>query len=395
MSSTIRVGFVGCGIISGRHLKGLKVLKKTGAHDFKLTALASKTRKHAESFAENVSRDLDQETPDIMPSYGELFTSGKVDAVIVCTMHSQHHTMACEAFEAGLHVAVEKPLAITIKAGQAMIDAANKAGKVLANFENFHYDTWVRWSRWAVESGALGNVQMVFQGKSGIGSDTPNKVTLDTPWRITKLGAGAGITLDGGVHDFAAIRAIAGEIDEVSGLTSRFVDVRVCCDGTEVPNETEDVGLATLRFKNGAVGLYAHSVVIPGKQTEIGIPIHAHGSKGSLICNRENGGEIFVAEKSQGNVKDLYGETCPQARKGREFPKGIDDNFALEQYEFFSAINQNRQCETDGRDGLIDMACAYSIIESATLGRPVKVDDVLAGKISKYQREIDRHYELI
>jgi hypothetical protein len=43
---------------------------------------------------------------------------------------------------------------------------------------------------------------------------------------------------------------------------------------------------------------------------------------------------------------------------------------------------------------LLDLATAYTVLESATLNRPVTVDDVLTGKVDAYQAEIDAHYSL-
>ena len=48
--------------------------------------------------------------------------------------------------------------------------------------------------------------------------------------------------------------------------------------------------------------------------------------------------------------------------------------------------------ETDGEEGIRDLACCFAVLESATLNRPVEVADVLSGKIDTYQRAVNEHY---
>jgi hypothetical protein len=73
----------------------------------------------------------------------------------------------------------------------------------------------------------------------------------------------------------------------------------------------------------------------------------------------------------------------------------VQDGFALELLDWLQAIEQGRQMECDGREGVRDLACSYAVLESATLNRPVKVDDVLSGAVDAYQREINQHYGLV
>jgi hypothetical protein len=76
------------------------------------------------------------------------------------------------------------------------------------------------------------------------------------------------------------------------------------------------------------------------------------------------------------------------------FPYALEDSFALGTLDFLRAIEAQRDPEASGREGLLDLAAAFAICESATVGRPVSVNDVLDGRVAAYQTEIDRHYGL-
>ena len=64
-------------------------------------------------------------------------------------------------------------------------------------------------------------------------------------------------------------------------------------------------------------------------------------------------------------------------------------------HDFLSAIASGRPMEASGEEGLLDLATAFALLESATANRPVTVADVLNGKVSAYQEEIDAYYRLV
>ncbi|MBI3468623.1 MAG: gfo/Idh/MocA family oxidoreductase, partial [Planctomycetes bacterium] len=80
------------------------------------------------------------------------------------------------------------------------------------------------------------------------------------------------------------------------------------------------------------------------------------------------------------------------ARQAADFPLGLDDSFALNQYDWLSAVRDRRDPETSGREGLRDLAAAYAILESAHARRTVAVEEVLSGELREFQRPIDQHF---
>ena len=73
----------------------------------------------------------------------------------------------------------------------------------------------------------------------------------------------------------------------------------------------------------------------------------------------------------------------------RWFPFGIEDTFALELNEFFTAVRQGRKPETEGFEGLRNIAVCYGIIESSVRGSTVDFRDVESCSVESYQRPIN------
>ena len=94
------------------------------------------------------------------------------------------------------------------------------------------------------------------------------------------------------------------------------------------------------------------------------------------------------------DVRQHFGESAGAEIKERFFPKGIMDTFALELYEFIRAIQTGEKPDNDGWEGLRDIAVSYAITESSWFGRPVRVEDVISGKVEGYQKELNEKYGL-
>ncbi len=413
----LRIGIIGCGRILPAHLDGLRRLKERGAAKFVVTALCARKREDAEMFRRRgegrpprppvlaandplavphlyVSDFQSEPLPAIFTDYRELIAADVADAFLVTTSLETHHDIGIRALEAGKHVLMEKPLAITIRAARRMVDAAKRSGAVLATAENARYSESTRAARWAVESSTLGDVQMVLGGGIGAGIWSPNYVIAETPWRHEKRRAGGGPVIDLGVHRFDVLRYVCGPIETVSGQVRTFESERVLRDlaGNEqgvFPANVEDAAFAQLTFANGAIGQYVFSWGGHGEQFSVPSGRIIWGSRGSLV-----GRQLTLDGGEKHDVVELFRSRAAEQRT-RYFPFDLYDDpygMALEQLDFFQAIREGRQTEVSGEEGLRDLAIAYAVIESSVAGRPLTVDEVEQGAVAAYQREIDEYY---
>jgi 1,5-anhydro-D-fructose reductase (1,5-anhydro-D-mannitol-forming) len=417
MSNPIRIGVIGCARILPAHFRGLKAIQDLGLADFRVTALCARRlddavmfRKRGEGPAPRPSvikyavtdplnaphmyvSDLHPDTlPDLYTDWREMLAADRVDAIINLTPVGLHHTSTLDCLLAGKHVIVEKPFAISVRAGQAMVDEARGRGLSLGVAEVVRYRESDRVMRWALDQGLIGSLQMWISGGMGSPDWSPDNIIAKTPWRHRKLEAGGGPAIDMGVHLFDRIRYLCGEVDEIGSVAPRFEAKRYTRDAEgqiidSVDNEVEDAFFANLRFANGAVGTVFGGAAGHGEPTSLPDGSVIYGSKGCL-----KGTTVVLDGGQRLSAADLFAERADAALKERWFPRGLKDGFGLELLDFLRSIESGQPMETDGVEGLRDLACAFSLLESSTLRQPVRVADVLSGVVNAYQAEIDQHY---
>jgi len=415
VSSVIKIGVVGCGQILTGHLHGFKALRDAGFDNFRITALCELEIEQARVFRKRgegppprptravtrswgphlyVSDIHDDILPVLHTDWRDMLASADVDAVLILTPIYLHHRIALESLRAGKHVLAEKPLAVSVKAGQRMVDEARARALSLGVAEAVRYREEIRIQRWLLDSGRIGSVQMWLSGRIGDPEWSPDLILGNTPWRHRKLEAGGGLAVDAGVHLFSQIRYLCGEIEEISAMATRLEPRRVTRDDSgrvtrSLESDVEDTYFAHLKFASGAVGAIFAGAAGHGEPTGIEEGAAIYGTKGCL-----KSGQVIRDGGARASGKDLFTEGAPTAVLEHWFPRGIRDRFALEQLDFLRSIESGKPMETDGEEGVRDLACAFGVLESATLNRPVKVADVLGGEVDAYQREINQHYGL-
>lgn len=413
----IRIGIVGCGRILNAHLQGYLRLRELGMDTFRITALCARNPQDALMFRKRGEGPtprppvLDPATGDplaaphtyisdihdgdvqVFTDYREMIASGVVDAVNDFTTLAVHHDVANVALSAGKHLLSQKPLAISVRAGQIMVDLAKARGLTLGVFENVRQMALVRAQHWAVKHGLIGTPQFAVMGILG-GLWSPARIVAETPWRHQKLRGGGGGSIDIGVHQMDWMRYVMGEVASVTAMAETFVTERThtIADGSimRVTADVDDTYMATVRFVNRAMGQLwwswagqSEAVAIEGAPAFVGTRaairgdqlVHADGTRESLVARFER--DMSDAERQQ------------------FFPHGLRDAAAISQYDWLSAIEKGTDPETSGVEGLRDLAAAYAILESNMAGRAVTLDEVLSGAVDAYQRPIDQHYGLL
>jgi predicted dehydrogenase len=412
--SKVRLGFVGCGYITGAHLRGLKILRDHGVQDFEVAALCSRNAENAQRWVErgvgpaplppvsawpgdplNVRdvwvRDFQPTAPKIYTDHREMLRNKAVDAIVILSAASAHYPVAADALDTGVHTFIEKPFTVTARAALRLIEKAAARGLALGVAENLRYMESTRACGWAIRTGLLGAVQMVVSG--GIGNVwSPDHIVAKTAWRHLKNEAGGGGTMDIGAHLFDMLRYQCGEIDEVSALARTIEPVRYTRDAAgrgvdQVQCEVDDTFFALLQFASGAIGNILFSWAGHGENTGFEGGGAIYGQRGCL-----KGGRLLLDGQPAGEVSAQFRAQCPAEQQQHFFPHDIHDSFALELGEFLRAVTQGDQPETSGAEGLKDIAPGLAVLESSTLKRPVKLADVESARVENYQQEINQHW---
>lgn len=414
----IRIGIVGCGRILAAHLEGYKILREAGVDGFEITALCARKAEDARGYVkrgegppqrEPVS-DIpgdplavgDQYLSDFQPDtevavftdYKEMIASGTVDAVNDFTIHSLHHQVAEAAFAKGLHLLSQKPLAVSMEGARRMCAQAEAARVTFGVFENLRFVSGVRHQAWAFSvGGPAGKFQMAAMGNIGTWW-APDLVVAETPWRHV-LENGGGMALDMGPHFFDMIRHIGGsEIVAVSGQTQVVEPTRyIMRDGEKVDPvlcDADDTFYAHFETETGAAGTMFGSWAGHGSNTVVGDGPVFYGSSG-----RVSGDTIHLDGCEPQSLAALYETEAPADLKERHFPLGLTNDFALSQLDWIRAIENGTQPECSGHEGLVDLACAYAVVESAKAGRRVAIEEIASGSLRDYQRPIDERLGLL
>ena len=199
---------------------------------------------------------------------------------------------------------------------------------------------------------------------------------------------------DGGevLVDEAALQAEAGKLCDEAQLLQRFLARLRDANGAiaeMVTANVDDTYLATVEFANGGIGQLAWSWA--GRGSELPLPGGPafFGSRGSL-----QGDRLYLADGRELSATELFEAKLDSAQREAWFPLGLCDPFAIQQLDWLRAIEQGGQPETDGREGVRDLAAAYGIIESSVMGRRLTLAELLSGEAASYQQEINSHYGL-
>ena len=220
-----------------------------------------------------------------------------------------HHTIGLLALDAGKHLMVEKPLAISVAAGRRLVDTAERAGRSLGVMEVVRYDEAIRHARWLIERGDLGTIQMAASVSIGTGEWSPDRVVADTPWRHRKLEAGGGASIDLGVHVAHELRYLVGEVRQMSAIARVFDPVRVLRDasGAEVSRhqaDADDAFFAILDFDDGAAGMMSFTWAGHGEPTGLPGGLTLYGTQGCL-----KGSTVIRDDGSRADIGELFRRT--------------------------------------------------------------------------------------
>jgi len=194
----VRLGFIGCGGISHSHVQRLSLLADGEAEVMGLCdvniEIARKLALLASRFRNIAPKPLGQEA--LYTDYRRMLQEQRLDAVIVCTPHVYHHEHVMAALARGLHVLVEKPMALSVQEAEAMKRSAEKRGLVLAVGYQRHFQPEYVFARELVKSGGLGEPHFIL---AWLTQDLRRAIGARS-WYLDPKLAGGGQLICSGTH---------------------------------------------------------------------------------------------------------------------------------------------------------------------------------------------------
>ncbi|MEO1529695.1 MAG: Gfo/Idh/MocA family oxidoreductase [Planctomycetota bacterium] len=355
--TSVRAGIVGCGKVGGLHARALSELAEA-----EFVGVCDVDPDRALRFAERYGVKA-------FESVESMVRSGGVEAVMVCTPHPLHESPTVAAAKAGAHVLVEKPLAATLEACDAMIRAAEESGVKLGVVSQRRFLEPVRRMKAAIDAGKIGRpilatfVMYSWRDEAYYRSD---------PWRGKWETEGGGVLVNQSPHQLDLLQWFMGDIAEVSGYWANLNHPTI---------EVEDTAVANIRFKSGAIGNIVTSLSQkPGIYTKV----HIHGSNGASVGVQTDTGASFVAGMSEiaepplndvwtiAGEESLLEEFREQDRNVFATRDATQHYHTLQIRDFLLAIIDDRNPEVTGEEGRVVVEMFQAIYRSNNERRPVE-----------------------
>jgi len=327
---TIKFAIAGAGYIANVHAQAIRAQKAA-----ELVAVVEMFPDKAAAFARKFGLKRKYETVE------NLLKAGAVDALVIGTPNFLHAPQAVAALERGVHVMVEKPMAMNVKEAERILAAGQKSGAVLMVAHCWRFDKDVLWLKSKVSK--LGKIIRtkgygvhVNWGPAG--------------WFTQKALAGGGALADMGIHALDTARFLLGDPQPVS------VYARI---GTYYkPFDVDDTGVILVNWDNGAVSYVESGWWQP----------HADGPEAATQLYGTKGfGQLFPTQLELGKkIVDPHfqfprKEHCPQSM--------YDDQMAY----FIKCIKTGQTPVPGGVEGLVNMKIVDAAYKSALTGKVERI----------------------
>ena len=338
MADKVTLCLVGCGNIARAHWRGIRY----HAPKIDVTAVVDANVESAEAMAERTGAKA-------FFSLGQALAEGSFDAVDIMLPHDLHEQAATEAFAAGKHVVLEKPMAHTLESAERILALAAKADGVFMIAEQAQYWPDVAKAKQLIDEGAVGKV---LAARACFYDPLTHDPRAPKPWRFDLARAGGGIVIDGGAHWIRPLRMMLGEIDEAIGVV-----------GSHVPGmEGESWAQALFRFRSGVTATF--NMLLYDSPVGATHDFRITGTAGEIIIEHGREGRLLLFDKANPDGKEVM----------RAFP-GKVDSFGTELHDFSLAVLDGKPLEAEPAFSLGEMRTALALYRSIASRRWEKVWD--------------------
>lgn len=324
----MRVGVIGVGAMGSNHARVYsEIADLVGIADPDVKAGGAASNRFNTSF---------------FPDYRGLLKE-PLDAISVCVPTSHHVQVATDVIRAGLHLLVEKPLALSPAEGQEIVDAAKDAGLTLAVGHVERYNPVISVVKKGLDAGQYGDLITIAARR-----------VSSFPTRIRDV----GVVMDLGVHD----------IDILRYLVTSPVETVYTLSGRRMHERFEDHANLLLRFKSGVNGFIEVNWLTPMKVRRL-----------SLTCLKNfvevdyTDQSVTVSASTLGPLDSANLYQIPLEHHSQRISVRKEEPLRLELQDFLAAIRDKRPPLVTGLDAVETLKVAEAAIESHQRGKVVEV----------------------
>ena len=347
-SRPLRFGLIGAGAISTQHLEAIEAID--GA---RLNGVASASAERARALGERGGVPW---TTDV----DELLVRADIDAVAIMSPSGLHPSQALAALAHGKHVLVEKPIALSVRDADAVIDEGRKRGLTVATVSQRRFEPATMALRAAVASDAFGTISLILT--EGI-YHRPQAYYDSAAWRGT-VALDGGVLMNQAIHMIDLVRWLGGPVRSVSAHVATRTHAM----------EAEDTASVSLQFASGAIG----SIVATTSATpEFPPEIRVYGDVGHARIVGETAVEWDVPGMSAPVPAAAEPAESATVVPGASATWGTTATGYIRQYtDFIAAIREARPPAVTGDDGRNAVEIVIAAYESSRTGRAVELEGV-------------------
>jgi predicted dehydrogenase len=275
----LRLAFLGCGFITQVHSRHLQSSRREIVCGY-----ASRESARAADYCRRFQGAASY------PSYAAAIADPAVDAVVIAVPPRHHLELTLLALEAGKHVLVEKPAFLRLQDYQTVIEARNRAGRVVLVGENDHYKPLAVQLRRLLAENAIG--EMVFAHFTTLAK----KFKTAGDWRNDEAMAGGDAFFEEGIHWLHLAGSLGPRITSIQGY-------RPSVDRTASSGDTRSKSMmVAFRYDNDAVGALYYSREIPSLFR--GLRLSKLFGRNGIITFESNG--LFIAARGSGAPRVMF-----------------------------------------------------------------------------------------
>lgn len=284
-------------------------------------------------------------------SQADMLAHPDVDVVCICTPSGQHAEQTIAAAEAGKHVLVEKPMALSLAEADAMIESCRRAGVKLGVTLQRRTEAPFTQIKAALRAGDLGELTL---GIVTMPYHRPQAYFNQADWRGTWALDGGGVLMNQGIH----------LVDLLVWFMGDPTAVQAYGDTLHRDIEVEDTLAATLHFENGALAtITATTTASPGFPHRLEL----YGANGGIQVDGEAVARWTLADPARASVEPPELASAADAGAGGD-PRGIKATGHIAIFrDFIKAVQSDGRPEIDGAEGRRSLAAVLAIYQAAGL----------------------------
>ena len=342
----MKYALIGCGRIATNHMKAAvnNNLEIVAVCDLLPDAMDALLTKH----------DLQDNNIKRYQDYKTMIEECNPDLVSIATESGVHAEIALYCIEKGIHVIIEKPMAMNMADAEKIIKLSNEKNvKVSASHQN-RFNVAIQELRQAVDANRFGRLS---HGSIHVRWNRNKGYYAQAQWRGTWKDDG-GCLMNQCIHGIDLLRWMFGdEVEEVYGTTrQQFHDYL----------EAEDVGMAVLKFKNGVIATVEGTTNVYPKNLEE--TLYVFGEKGTVKIGGTSTNYIDVWDFEDENEDDKHKKGLEE-QTSNVYGNGHTSLFA----DMIDAIKNDRTPYVDAVAGKNALEIVLAIYKSQKTGMPVKL----------------------